>query len=54
MDTQKLRELLDKRDEIDADIAAAVGGKVKERKPQACSKCGSPDHTARNCTQPTI
>lgn len=54
MDTQKLRDLLDKRDAIDAEIAEAVNGAGKERtarKPQACSKCGSEGHTARTCPQ---
>jgi hypothetical protein len=52
LDTQKLRELCDQRDAIDAEIAAAVAGTTKkDRKPLTCSKCGSPDHTARTCTQ---
>jgi hypothetical protein len=53
LDTQKLRELLDHRDAIDAEIFQIVtgNGTKKERKPQVCSKCGSPDHTARTCPQ---
>jgi hypothetical protein len=48
MDTQKLRELLDKRDQIDADIVALiVTGST--RKPQKCSRCGSTEHNARAC-----
>ena len=51
MDTQKLRELLNKRDEIDAEIVAVVTG-GKERKAQKCSRCGDATHNARACTQP--
>lgn len=52
MDTQKLRELCDRRDDIDAEIAATVAGTTKkDRKSLTCSKCGSPDHTARTCPQ---
>lgn len=50
MDTAKIRELLDQRDNLDKELAAIVNGSKKERKPLTCSKCGSPDHTARNCT----
>jgi hypothetical protein len=52
LDTQKLRELCDQRDAIDAEIAQLVTGNTKkERKSLTCSKCGSPDHTARTCPQ---
>jgi Zinc knuckle len=52
LDTQKLRELCDRRDDIDAEIAATVAGTTKkDRKSLTCSKCGSPDHTARTCPQ---
>jgi hypothetical protein len=52
LDTQKLRELCDQRDAIDAEIAAvATGTTKKDRKSLTCSKCGSPDHTARTCPQ---
>ncbi len=50
MDTQRIRALLDKRDEIDAEIVALVTN-GKERKPQKCGKCGSTEHNARACTQ---
>jgi hypothetical protein len=48
MDTTKLRELLDQRDELDDQIRTLVGG-PKERKPQHCKVCNSTEHTARNC-----
>jgi hypothetical protein len=52
LDTQKLRELCDQRDAIDAEIAQVVtGNPKKDRKSLTCSKCGSADHTARTCPQ---
>lgn len=51
MDAQKLRELLDKRDAIDADIVALVIT-GSSRKPQKCSKCQQEGHSARTCTKP--
>ena len=49
IDTSKVRELLNKRDEIDAELAAIFS--LKERKPIRCSKCGEEGHTARTCTK---
>ena len=47
------RELIARRDEIDQQLAALFGGgEPKTRKAQTCSKCGSPEHNARACTQP--
>jgi hypothetical protein len=45
IDTNRVRELLDKRDEIDQEL----GSIFKERKTQRCSKCGEEGHTARTC-----
>jgi hypothetical protein len=39
IDTAKVREPLDERDEIDQELASMFNG-TKERKPQRCSKCG--------------
>ena len=52
LDTQKVRELLDKRDEIDKELQEIFGTQPKERKPTTCSKCGQSGHTARTCPQP--
>lgn len=52
MDTTHIRELLAKRDDLDAEIREAVGGEVKERKTITCSNCGEAAHTARTCTKP--
>jgi len=48
IDTNRVRELLNKRDEIEAELAAIFTG-TKERKAQRCSKCGEEGHTARTC-----
>lgn len=54
LDVNKMRELLDKRDEIDDQIAALVAGN-KERKPQRCSVCLAEGHSARTCPKkPTV
>lgn len=51
MDTQKIRQLLDRRDELDREIAEAVGGGNGTKKAVKCSACGEEGHTARTCTK---
>lgn len=52
MDTARLRQLLDKRDELDREIVALVTeGVPKERRAQKCSICGDAAHSARTCPQ---
>lgn len=53
MDSQKLRELLDEKDEIEIDIAKLVNADKKERAPQKCKICGSLEHTKRKCPNKT-
>lgn len=48
IDTTRIRQLLDKRDEIDAELAAALAGAKKQI---TCSKCKETGHTARSCPQ---
>jgi hypothetical protein len=50
MDTARLRQLLDKRDAIDAEIQDAVNG-GSPKKPIVCSACKAEGHTARTCTK---
>lgn len=47
MDANRIRQLLDKRDDIDREIQAIVMG--KQKKPVQCSQCQEEGHTARNC-----
>lgn len=48
MDTNRIRELCDKRDAIDEELRQLFTG-TKERKPGKCGNCGLENHTARNC-----
>ena len=50
MDTERIKVLIGQREAIDAEIVAIVTSSRKERKQPQCSKCGSQEHTARNCT----
>lgn len=52
MDIELLKELIEKREEIDEQILAAAGCKPKERKTVKCSNCGVDGHTARTCKVP--
>lgn len=49
MDTQRVPHLLDKRDEIDRELAEIITGISK--KSLRCSACGEEGHTARTCTR---
>ena len=51
IDTSRVRELLNKRDEIDAELAAAFSG-ANIRKNVKCGACGEEGHTARTCKRP--
>lgn len=48
MDTNRIRELCDARDKIDAELRALVNGE-KERRPQSCKSCGAEGHNSRVC-----
>ena len=58
MDTNRIRQLLDQRDELDRELASAVNGATNStsntRKPASCSKCGEEGHTARTCAKGTL
>ena len=47
---ERVKELIAKREEIDAELVAMFNG-GKDRKPQRCSKCGSDQHNARSCPE---
>lgn len=49
LDTQRIRTLLDRRDEIDRELADQFAGVSK--KAVTCSKCKVEGHTARTCPQ---
>ena len=47
----RVKDLIAKREEIDAELSAMLGATPKARKPQRCSTCGEEGHSARTCTQ---
>jgi hypothetical protein len=53
IDTQitRVKDLIAKREEIDAELFAILGVTPKVRKPQRCSKCNEEGHSARTCPQ---
>jgi hypothetical protein len=48
----RVKDLIAKREEIDAELSAILGITPKVRKTQRCSICNGEGHTARTCPQP--
>lgn len=53
IDTAKIRTLLDKRDELDAELAALFAG-TTIKKTITCSNCREPGHSARSCSKAKV
>jgi hypothetical protein len=53
IDTQiaRVKDLITKREEIDAELSGILGVTPKPRKLQRCSTCNEEGHTARTCAQ---
>ena len=53
IDTQieRVKNLIAKREEIDAELAGMLGVTPRVRKTQRCSTCNEEGHTARTCPQ---
>jgi hypothetical protein len=53
IDTQiaRVKELIAKREEIDAELSVVFGIEPKTRKAPRCSICDSEGHSARTCPQ---
>lgn len=54
MDTNRIRHLLDQRDEIDRELALIIAGAAivtspGPKKTTVCSACGAAGHNARAC-----
>ncbi len=47
----RVKDLIAKREEIDAELSTMLGITPKARKTQRCSICNEEGHTARTCTQ---
>jgi hypothetical protein len=46
---ERVRELVKKREEIDAELAELFAGGSVAKKTNKCSLCGQDGHTARTC-----
>lgn len=53
IDTQiaRVKELIARREEIDAELAGMLGVTPRVRKTLRCSTCNEEGHTARTCPQ---
>src|ERR1051326_1381964 len=45
----RVKELIAKREELDAELSELLGGAVRERRSPKCSICGQPGHRASTC-----
>ena len=45
----RAKELITKREELDAELADLLGGAVREKRSPKCSVCGEPGHRASTC-----
>jgi hypothetical protein len=50
IDTNRIRSLLDKRDDIDRELSEALG----QKKTITCFHCSRAGHTARSCPQKNL
>jgi nucleoid DNA-binding protein len=48
----RVKELIQKREEIDAELAGLFGLSARAKKTARCSKCGEEGHNAKTCTAP--
>ncbi|TYL86305.1 zinc finger CCHC domain-containing protein [Bradyrhizobium cytisi] len=49
IDIERAKDLIARREEIDAELTALFTGEKKKRSPVKCSNCDKEGHTARNC-----
>ncbi len=47
-----VKDLIQKREEIDTELAGLFGITVKAKKTLRCSKCGDEGHNAKTCSSP--
>jgi hypothetical protein len=46
----RVKELIARREELDAELSELLGGSVREKRSPKCSICGQPGHRASTCT----
>ncbi|MET4176287.1 hypothetical protein ABIB99_007407 [Bradyrhizobium sp. LA6.1] len=49
----RVKELIAKREELDAELNGLLGGAARERRVPKCSICNEPGHRASTCTSKT-
>jgi hypothetical protein len=47
----RIKDLIHKREEIDAELAVMLGVSVRVKKMLRCSKCGGEGHNAKTCSR---
>jgi hypothetical protein len=45
----RVKELIAKREELDAELNELLGGATREKRSPKCSICGEPGHRASTC-----
>jgi Zinc knuckle len=45
----RVKELITRREEIDAELSELLSGAPRERRSPKCSNCGEPGHRASTC-----
>ena len=45
-----VKELIQRREEIDGELAGVLGATLKTRKILRCSRCGEEGHNAKTCS----
>jgi hypothetical protein len=45
----RVKELIAKREELDAELDTLFGGAMREKRSSKCSNCGEPGHRATTC-----
>lgn len=55
MDVNRIRTLINKREEIDQELVSLItgNGNGASKRPVVCSNCKEEGHTARTCTKRT-
>jgi hypothetical protein len=48
----RVKDLIEKREEIDAELAGLFGLSPRGKKTTRCSKCGGEGHNAKTCDAP--